>query len=221
MWVSKSVLNVSFNQFRDLEMKNALTVLFVLAMVVCSTQTVRHVYVKFLDSNESVLDEFRTDTESDIANAGSLQDLVGLYRSAQKEIDLYESDPSNPVIEPNKRRGVVPYTTKVKIKKEIQNREHDQNQLNKLWFYWGCGLVSLILGVTALRYGSRWLGFSIMVTGFSEMLAWTSPLFHNRLLSLQFEQLLDYKLLLSAVTWLLLVSVWMLIEKRGLPIPKS
>ena len=202
-------------------MKTALTVLFVLAMVVCSTQTVRHVYVKFLNSNESVLDQFRSDTESKISNAESLSDLVILYRAVQEEVDLYEADESNPVLEPYKRRGIEPYKSQENIGKEIKNREHDKNQLNKLWFYWVCGLLSLAIGLAILKYGTSWLGFSIVVTGFSEMLVWTSPLFHNRLLSSQFEHLLDYKLALSLVTWFLLVSVWLLNEKRGILVPKS
>jgi len=196
-------------------MKVTLTILFVLAMVVSSTQTFRHFYVRFLEPRDSLLDEFRTDTESSITAAERLNELVELYRAAQNKVDLYESDSSNPNVVQHQRRNTMPYKAVIQIEKEILNREHDQRQLTKLWFYWGCGLISLILGFITFRIVNSWLGFSAIVTGFSEMLAWTSPLFHNRILSLQFEQLLDFKLLLSILTWIILVAVWLFVEKYG------
>ena len=49
------------------------------------------------------------------------------------------------------------------------------------------------------------------------MLCWTSPLFHNRLLSKEFEYLLNYKLAFSVITWILLIVFWLLIvEKKGI-----
>jgi len=197
-------------------MKVSLTVLFVLAMIVASTQTFRHVYVKFLDSRDSVLDDFQSEVESDLVAANSLDELVELYGAANEEVEKYEGDPSNPSVAYRERRSTTPYEQQIAIKKEIQNREHDQRQLTKLWFYWGCGLMSLFFGFLAFRYINPWLGFSTIVTGFSEMLVWTSPLFHNRLLSLQFEQLLDHKLMLSIVTWLILNGVWLMVQKYDL-----
>jgi len=197
-------------------MKTTLTVLFLIAMLISSTQTFRHVYVKWIEPNNSVLDEFKNEVESDIADAKNLDELVSLYREAQNNVKIYESNSSNPEIERRFRKDTEPYEAEIKIKKEIEAREYDENQLFKLWFYWSCGLISVFIGIFAFRRINKWLGLSGIIVGFSEMLCWTSPLFHNRLLSQQFEYLLNYKLLFSLTTWILLVVLWLLIEKKSL-----
>jgi len=194
-------------------MKKVLTALFVIAMVICSTQTFRHVYVKFFDSHESVLDEFRSETESNIKDANNLSELVTLYRTAEEEVQAYEADSSNPIIVRHEQSITAPYKNALKIETEIKNREHDQRQMNKLFFYWGFGFISLFLGLFTFKVFNEWLGISVIITGFSEMLAWTSPLFHNRMMSVQFVQLLDYKLLLSLITWVILASAWIYLGK--------
>ena len=197
-------------------MKTTLTVLFLIAMLISSTQTFKHVYVKWIEPTDSVLDEFKNEVESDIAEARSLDELVALYRDSQNAIESYESDSNNPKIERRYWKDTEPYEAEIKIKKEIQAREYDENQLFKLWFYWSCGLLSVFIGIFAFQRINNWLGVSGIIVGFSEMLCWTSPLFHNRLLSQQFEYLLNYKLLFSLITWIILISLWLLIEKKNL-----
>ena len=201
-------------------MRPTLTVLFIIAMLVSTTQTFRHVYVKWIEPSGSVLDEFRNDIESSIASAEGLDELVALYQGAQTKVELYESDPSNPKVDNYNRKDTEPYESEIKIREEIEAREFDQNQLFKLWFYWSSGLVSLFVGVFAFRNINNWLGLSGIIVGFSEMLCWTSPLFHNRLLSQQFEHLLTYKLAFSVITWAVLISMWILIERKNL-LPRS
>ena len=197
-------------------MKTTITVLFLIAMVIATTQTFRHVYVKWIEPRDSVLNEFKDKVESDISEAKSLDELVILYRNAKNKVDTYERNPNNPEVEFHNRQHTEPYESEIKIKKEIEAREYDENQLFKLWFYWACGLSSVFIGIVVFHKINNWLGLAGIIVGFSEMLCWTSPLFHNRLLSQQFEYLLNYKLLFSFITWLLLISLWLLIEKKKL-----
>jgi len=194
-------------------LKSTVTVLFVLAMLISTTQTFRHVYVKWVEPHGSVLDQFKDGVESDIARAKSLEELVELYADAQKAVTAYEADTTNPKIRINERQHTEPYKSEQKIRNEIEAREYDANQLFKLWFYWVCGLFSLGLGVLTFFKVNRWLGVSGMIIAFTEMLCWTSPLFHTRLLSQQFEYLLNYKLVFSFVTWGLIIILWLFIEK--------
>ena len=196
-------------------MRATLIVLFIIAMLTSTTQTFKHAYVKWVEPTSSVLDEFKNEVESDISNAKNLNDLVVLYKAAEGEVEKYESNSSNPVIEFHNKRDTEPYKSEIKIKTEIENREFDKNQLYKLWFYWLCGMVSLIIGVFTYKNINNWLGLSGIIVGFTEMLCWTSPLFHTHLLSQQFEYLLNYKLIFSFITWILLITLWLFIEKRN------
>jgi hypothetical protein len=197
-------------------MRATLIVLFIIAMLTSTTQTFKHVYVKWVEPTISVLDEFKNEVESDISNAKNLDELVVLYQAAQANVKIYEANSENPIIEYRNKRDTEPYESELKIKKEIENREFDKNQLYKLWFYWSCGMITLFVGIFTFKSINNWLGLSGIIVGFTEMLSWTSPLFHTRLLSQQFEYLLNYKLVFSIITWLLLITIWLFIEKRGL-----
>lgn len=197
-------------------MRATLIVLFIIAMLTSTTQTFRHVYVKWIEPTNSVLDEFKNEVESDISNAKNIDELVILYQAAQASVKKYEENSENPIIEYRNKRDTEPYESELKVKKEIENREFDKNQLYKLWFYWSCGMISLFVGIFTFTNINNWLGLSGIIVGFTEMLSWTSPLFHNRLLSQQFEYLLNYKLVFSIITWVLLITMWLFIEKKGL-----
>jgi len=197
-------------------MRATLIVLFIIAMLTSTTQTFKHIYVKWVEPTNSVLDEFKNEVESDISNAKNLDELVILYQAAQANVKTYEANSENPVIEYRNKSDTEPYESELKIKKEIENREFDKNQLYKLWFYWSCCMITLIVGNFTFKNINNWLGLSGIIVGFTEMLSWTSPLFHTRLLSQQFEYLLNYKLVFSIITWLLLITIWLFIEKRDL-----
>ncbi len=205
-------------------MKAAATVLFVIAMLVSSTQTFRHVYVKWIAPSTSVLDEFKDKGELEIESAKTLDELVELYRESKQRIKEYAADETNPKITyryDDRGRGYderqikEPYKSEYRIRREINNREQDLNRLFKLKFYWGAGLISSLLGLFVARKVNAWLGFSAIVGGISEMLCWTSPLFHNRISSQQFDDLLIYKLLFSLITWAMLIVLWLLVDKRN------
>jgi len=197
-------------------MKSTITVLFVLAMLVSSTQTFRHVYVKWIMPNTSVLDEFKDQVDTDIESAKTIADLVELYRGAHQRVKRYEADKENPDIEDRQRRHKEPYKTEMKIKGEIESREHDKSQIFKLNFFWATGIFSLLLGVFTFRKLNKWLGLSGIIIGFTEMLCWTSPLFHNRISSKSYDSLLSLKLSYSIITCLILISFWLLLEKGTL-----
>jgi len=203
-------------------MKTAMTVLFVIAMLIASTQTFRHVYVKWIEPDTSVLDEFKGEVETEIDAARTLDELVELYREVRLRADeagLSELDQRGDFIN---RRDDPPSDAEMEImaemrqiSQEIQSREHDTRQLFKLKFYWLAGLASLLIGIFVFRNFNAWLGFSGIVIGFSEMLCWTSPLFHTRVMSQQFEVLLNYKLILSLLTWLILVVFWLVTDRKA------
>lgn len=54
-----------------------------------------------------------------------------------------------------------------------------------------------------------------IIAGFSEMAYWTSPLARAFGALPEFERLLATKLLLSVVSWALLVALWLLMDQWG------
>ena len=190
-------------------MRTFQTVMFLLAMVVVSTQTFRHIYVKWVAPTDSVLDQFQSETESKIAEARTLEELVPLYADAKAQVDKYESDPTNPQIETYQRRVTEPYQSEQKLKTEITRREARQRQVAELIFYWAAGFLSILAGLIIYHRMNKWIGISGVLVGFSEMVYWTSPLSHL-FRGGEFEMLLNVKLGLSVGTLGLLVSIWLI-----------
>ncbi|MEM1222371.1 MAG: hypothetical protein AAGH40_06370 [Verrucomicrobiota bacterium] len=189
-------------------MKKTLTVFFVLGLVIASTQSFRHIYVKWFAPTDSVLDQFRDDFETDAMTAESLDELVQLYIVSEDKIEAYEAEESNPEIEFYNQRNVEPYKSRDVVRAQIQERENWNRKLHELKIYWFFGVMTAVLGCVLAFIYKNWIGVSLLITGFSEMLFWTSPLTHMRSISLQFESLLNYKLAFSILTWIFMLSLW-------------
>lgn len=196
-------------------MKAFQIVMFVIAMVLATTQTMRHIYVKWIAPYGSILDQFQTETESDIAAAQGFEKLVPLYAEAKANVEAYEADASNPVIESRRRRTTEPYESELKLREEIEQREGWQRKVVELSFFWITGAVGVAVGIVVFGKINGWLGMSGILVGHAEMIYWTSPLLHNRFTGAEFESLVNIKLLLSAVTMVSLVVLW-LFRSRGL-----
>jgi branched-subunit amino acid ABC-type transport system permease component len=52
-----------------------------------------------------------------------------------------------------------------------------------------------------------------VIAGFSEMAFWTSPLVRLPGAGTEFERLLNNRLVLSLVAWVLLLGIWLLLER--------
>ena len=201
-------------------MKAFQTVMFVIAMVLATTQTMRHVYVKWIAPGDSVLDQFQSEVESDIAGAEDLDTLVLLYADAKAAVEAYEADPENPKIEPQRMRTIEPYESEIKLRDAIEHRERWQRKVGEVWFFWAAGAIGIAIGAYVYRAVNAWLGMSGVLVGYSEMLFWTSPLLHARIAGPEFDMLLTVKLLLSAITFVSLIVLWLL-RARGLLLTRT
>ena len=196
-------------------MKVFQTVVFVIVMILVTTQTMRHAYLKWVAPDSSVLDSFQSETESDIAAARTLDDLVPAYAEAKARVEAYEADPDNPDIKQHRRKTTEPYEAEIKLRKAIEDRENWQRKLVELWFFWIAGAVSVAIGILVLRSFNAWLGMSGILVGYLEMAYWTSPLVDRHYAGAEFETLLSMKLLLSAVTMISLIVLWLLKTRLG------
>ena len=208
-------------------MKRLQITLFVIAFVILGTQSFRHVYVKWIEPRSSVLDSYREPVDTAIASATSLDELLAMYEQADSAVQEYESNPDNPRI-PSTRYGgpgrpygererlqTEPYASQLKIEQAIWDWERRAKGVFELRFFWGCGLLSILLGVWCHRKWNAWLGMAAIIAGFSEMAYWTSPLARSFGGMPEFERLLTHKLLLSFISWGLLVTLWLLADRWG------
>jgi len=189
-------------------------VLCIIGLIILSTQTFRHVYVKWVQSYDSVLDSYDDKVIKEIKESDNLEELLSQYDVAYKKVKEYENDPINPEIKWRERDDKEPYKSEIKLKKAIERWEYHEKQIQKLRFYWLCGLLSVCTGFIVYMKVDQWLGMIGLITGFSEMTFWTFPVVFGYFGSkYEFHNLLNNKIFFSVLTWILLLIVWFLLYK--------
>ena len=177
--------------------------LFGIAILISSIQTLSHIY-SWIHPKSSVLDAFNGKTIIKTESSKNINELMVSYREAKKAVQNYEE--INGKMD-NIPINIEPYQTEAKIKNEIISREKDQMKLTELKFYWISGLLCFLVGLLISFRFNYWLGFSGIFVGISLMLYWTSPLSLN-------EQSGDYRLTLSVATFLIIVALGLIIDKK-------
>lgn len=184
-------------------MKTLLRTLFILAFLVLAAQTVRHVYHRFLLPTTSVLDKFEQPLHDEIANASSLDELVTLYEKARTRVEEYEK-----THEAEKKRSYEmtdkePYRSQERLKHAITDWETKQQCVEQLRYYWGISFCMLLLGMVVFAW-IPWLGAALVITGFCEMIFWTSPGFFGAD-TWASTRLLNYATALSSISLVSLI----------------
>ncbi|MBN2547173.1 MAG: hypothetical protein JXB50_15330 [Spirochaetes bacterium] len=182
--------------------------LFIIALVVFTTQTFRHIYVKYLYPRTSVLDNYKEEIEIKVDKTKSLDELEKLYKETNDKMKKIEKDDDN--FKKNKEYKKLSDELDI-IKNRIKKGEDINNRRNELVFYWLFGLICIMLGVVFYIIFNKWIGTAFVITGISEMIVWTSPLYRIR--SYGFDDLLNLKLLLSIISWFILIILWVINEK--------
>ncbi|MBN1253691.1 MAG: hypothetical protein JXA50_00240 [Deltaproteobacteria bacterium] len=193
-------------------MRALLITLFIIGLVTLSTQTFRHIYVKWLEPRSSVLDKYEEKIEKDIKKSQDLDELLVLYDKAHGKVTVYEKDAKNPYIPDKERHNKEPYKSEYKLKNSIRNWESYSRDIFRLRFFWVCGFLSIVIGSLAYVKFDRWIGIVGLIAGFSEMIYWTCP-FNFSYTNYEFERLLTNKLIFSLIAWLLLICLWLFATK--------
>ncbi len=154
----------------------------------------------------SVLDRFEETLKGDIKKAKSLDELVLKYEDVNKKVKDYEADKANPIVEPQDKMQKEPYKSELTVKEAINDWESKSKEIHELRFYWSCGLLLVILGCLSYFKFNQWAGTSLLISGFAEIIYWTSPSF-IRESSVEFERLLTNKFVFSLLSFILLLLV--------------
>jgi hypothetical protein len=178
--------------------------LFILSMVAVTSYTIRHMYLKWIEPRNSVLDKYEEPIVSEIKKATSLQQLETIFSEAQNRIKEYEAVDSIMAMDHYKRRELEPYKTENEARNAIQSWERRSHEIFQIRFYWALGLLLAIVGFMIFKKVNDWLGISILITGFAEMVYWSSPSFFNGA-EFEYNNLLTNKIILSVLTLALLI----------------
>jgi hypothetical protein len=207
-------------------MKALKITVFLLAVLVLTTQFARHIYVRYLEPRGSVLDTYvQTETKKAIKGATSLDELVSRYDVAKKRVD--ELDKQKKKAEANKSRDdrdvlrdkfgdehKEDYEREADLKRAVQEWEKRSEETYELRVFWLFGFAFLLAGAILLVKGREWLGMAFIVPGIIEMIWWTSPSFRFAGSPIEFERLLMNKLAFTLITLVLVIAAWVMHERK-------
>ena len=193
-------------------------IVLVTAMLVLTTQAVRHVYVRFIEPRTSVLDAYeQTETQKAIQTAASLDELLGRYDLAHQRTD--ELDKLRKGLEDGKTRDEIyvirekfneehkeDYERESDLKRAVGDWEAKSKEILELRVFWAFGLALFLVGAFLQTKQLGWLGMSLILSGIVEMVWWTSPSFRFAGSPLEFDRMLLNKLLFTLFTIAILIT---------------
>jgi len=185
--------------------------LAIVAFLDLAPQTLRHAYMLWLEPRGSVLDKYDQPVKDEISASSSLDELLRRYDSVHKQADKAREELSREgkSLAYNEAFQFEPYKSERLLKEAVQEWEKRSKEIHALRLYWLAGCVFLVLGLLSYRRLNRWFGLTLLIAAFSEFIYWTSPTFLGD--TREFDRLLGYKLALSAVSLVLLITViWLL-----------
>ena len=177
--------------------------LAILACLFLVVQTVRHAYVLWLEPRESVLDKFDRPLKDEIAAARSLDQLVARYEPVRKEVDRVKAERRAADPEARFDQETEPFRSAASLREAISSWEERAKEVHSLRFYWSVGLLLAAFGVASYLRVNHWVGMTLLIAGFSEIIYWTSPTFLGAV-TREFDRLLVNKFVLSALSLALL-----------------
>jgi hypothetical protein len=212
-------------------MKALQALLLIVAVLLLSIQSVRHLYIKYFETRASVLDQFAEEVtkevNKDIEAAKTLDELVAKYAPARRRVDeLDEMLDDQLKGKPEEERREITwqfhqehaeeYDRASQLSYAIDDWESKARQVTETQVFWAFGLGLFLIGcVVYLKW--RWLGLAFVIPGVAEMIWATSPSFQWGGTVIEFERLLNNKIVLTNVALVLVVVAWLVstwIERR-------
>jgi len=200
---------------------NALKIIILaLSLLVLTTQAARHIYVRYIEPRISVLDKFEeTDATKVIQSAKSLSEIVAQYELARRRTDELDKvlksqlsvltrDEYFMIEQKFKEDHSDEYKREAELKEAIEEWESRSKEILELRVFWSFGFGFFLFGVILLSRGNNWMGLSLIIPGIVEMIWWTSPSFRFAGSALEFDRLLNNKLVFTIITLILLVLAW-------------
>lgn len=178
--------------------------LFIIAVVSVTGYTIRHIYFKWIEPRTSVLDKYDKPITSEIKNANSLSQLEQLYEDAHRKVLACDLVDSIKHMKPYERFELEPYKIENESREAIVAWEAKSHEIFQIRFYWCIGLMLVAVGLALHHKVNAWLGITALITGFGEMVYWTSPTFFGS--GAEYDNLLTNKIVLSVATLVLLIG---------------
>ena len=196
-------------------MKGSSRAAFVIASIILCFMGVHYTYYTLYGSHESVLIDY---LEQQIKGAESLDELVAEYEASLELVAAYERDrPDMDVLTRYQQQSIEPYKSKIRLETAIEVWEKKAWEYQRVWFSWTAGLVLFLVGAAGFVLYRNWRILSVHIAGLAQMIwsASPTPMIVGALA--EHERLLGAKLLMTVMTFVLLMAAWYMSSRMQNP----
>jgi len=199
------------NYFVRCFLKTIVIVMLMAAISALTAQTLRHAYLRWVQTQNSALEKYNQSLKDKIKNADSIEALDKEYAMVQEEVKKAEEEIKKTSRKVN-RFSDEPFKTESELKTAIKNWEKRSEEIRKTRFFWTCGLFITIAG-SILFVKWTWFGLSFIIAGLTQMIWWISPSFSFNEASAEYQRMLENKFFLSLLTLVFVMALWFLFSK--------
>jgi hypothetical protein len=200
-------------------MKAFQTTLLILFAAVLSTQAIRHVHLYVIGYEEPLAASAPgfVELKKRVRMEESTDELMAEYEDTRRQIEqLTNEDPSRQAYALSQEHPEL-YGRYSALATELNERQRINSEIRDLWIFSIAGLILLGLGARLYATGHEWVGMSLIVPGFLELMWWSSPSFTMGGAVQEFDVLLLNKIVLTLVAIALLYLLWTAARRSDKP----
>ena len=183
---------------------------------ILSVQAIRHVHLYAYGFEESILapyEEFFS-MKKEIRTEASTDELLAEYEASKETIkQLRDSDPTKNLRQ-MKQENAELFARSDALAKELRQREARARQLRDIWLFSIAGYVLIGLGSLMYARGYDWVGISLILPGFQELVWWSAPSFSVGGAVQEYHLLLVNKIILTVIAFVLIYTLWLVSQRK-------
>ncbi len=183
---------------------------------ILSVQAIRHVHLYAYGFEESILDSYQEffGMKMEIQLEASIDELLAEYKASTEKIkQLRDSDPTK-MLRQMRQENAELFARSDALGKELRQREERARQLRDIWLFSIAGYVLIGLGSLLYARGYDWVGISLILPGFQELVWWSAPSFSLGGALQEYHLLLVNKIILTVIAFVLIYTLWFVSRRK-------
>lgn len=205
-------------------MRALIITLFILGFVELTIQELRHIHVFAYRDEKPALHEFSRDKEqvNEAEKIGSTVELRA--RIIDLNAKLKDKEAGKDSKEIDKMKNDEPLYKEVRIfESEYAGRVDKAREVRDLWQHCGAGALLIALGCLLFITRQDWAGLASIMTGFTVIIYWSSPIIFGGGANAEHAALLISKMSITATALVIINVLFFAFTKRMSPerVPKA
>ena len=183
---------------------------------ILSVQAIRHVHLYAYGFEESILASYQEffGMKKEIQLEASTDELLAEYEASTEKIkQLRDSDPTK-MIRQMRQENAELFARSDALGKELRQREARARELRDIWLFSIAGYVLIGLGSLLYARGYDWVGMSLILPGFLELVWWSAPSFSVGGALQEYDLLLVNKIILTVIAFVLIYTLWLVSRRK-------